>query len=56
MQCESLHRQALSDPLRLNPKALRHAGSCPCCARFFIALCRQEAALYQSLGQPKPAP
>lgn len=54
MQCDTFHRQALSDPLRLDPEALRHAGDCPSCARFYIDLCRQEAALYQCLGQPIP--
>jgi hypothetical protein len=54
MQCATFHRQALSDPLRLAPEALKHARCCPSCARFYIDLCRQEAALYQSLGQPVP--
>ena len=54
MQCATFHRQALSDPLRLAPETLKHAGGCPSCARFYRDLCRRESALYQSLGQPVP--
>lgn len=54
MQCPTFRRQALSDPLRLAPETLKHAGGCPSCARFYRDLCRRESALYQSLGQPVP--